>query len=205
MSAHPQLDSAAAYRAYYDEMGHHPSLQVIGYRPDYMRWLLPCLARNRVLELGAGTGGSMVVMALLGNRVTVVEISAPLCARFESARNTLPCPIADRLRMIHGAIEDLGLPERFDWVVLTEVLEHVIDPVRVLQVARAHAEPHGQLYVTAPAVRVGGASHVRGVPREALELWLGQSRWRAAQWRCNDAGQGLPEPYRQTVCFAEAA
>ena len=41
--------------------------------------------------------------------------------------------------------------------------------------------------------------------REALELWLGQSRWRAAQWRCNDAGQGLPEPYRQTVCFAEAA
>ena len=53
-------------------------------------------------------------------------------------------------RFQQGFAEDLALAERFDAVVLCEILEHVVDVPPVLAVAEQHLAPGGRVYVSMP-------------------------------------------------------
>ena len=198
------MRSREAFREFYDEDGRKPEMQCVHYRPTYMRHLLGRLKRSDILELGSSTGGNLYYLALLGNTVTGVECSRPLVANFHHFQAQMPLPMSSRIQLIEGMIEDLDLPHRFEWILATEILEHVFDPVEVLKVGRRHSLPNGKIFITAPEPRWGGSSHVRGVTVADLEEWLPQAGWRLTEAFVEMAGLGFAEPYRQTVAFAEA-
>lgn len=58
------------------------------------------------------------------------------------------------VRFLQGAAEDAGKlfpPESFDFVMLFEILEHVIDVERVLAAAQGVLKPGGKIAITVPA------------------------------------------------------
>jgi len=99
-----------------------------------------------VLDLGGGTGGQAVRLAVAGHRVTVVDPSPDALAAL--ARRADENGVADRLRGVQGDAEnlaDLVAPGSVDLVLCHGVLEVVDDPAQALAAALAALRPTGRL------------------------------------------------------------
>lgn len=95
-----------------------------------------------VLQLGSSDGYTLSRFREAGSsRVVGVEPGIPSC---EFARR---CYNVD---CILGTAEDFVLNERFELIVLTHILEHLYDPIPVLQKLHSHIAPNGYLLIEVP-------------------------------------------------------
>ena len=106
--------------------------------------LLDSQPNQRVLEIGCAAGRLGREFKKLGHYVAGIEISES--AAQEAKKNLDEVYIFD--------IED-NWPaeisrEKFDLIVLPEVLEHVFDPVYVLKKSSAILKPDGKIIITTP-------------------------------------------------------
>lgn len=112
--------------------------------PLMMRAFSPHFVGQSVLEIGSFEGRFTELLLQRFPRVTCIEAS-PDAARI--ARERL-----DSKAEIHCVeIEQWETIDRFENIVLTHVLEHVVDPVAVLQaVAERLLAPGGRVFVACP-------------------------------------------------------
>ena len=97
---------------------------------------------GRLLDVGCGHGLLLDEARLLGWEVEGVEVCETAAAY---ARGTLG------LKVHEAALEDLDLGgERFDAVLLADVVEHLSDPVSALRRCRRLLKPGGVLCVVTP-------------------------------------------------------
>ena len=104
-----------------------------------------CLEHARgssLLDLACGDGKLTEVFAQQFQRVVGVDASSK---HLDQAR--LRCA---EIEFHDSLVEDLHLDERFDTVVMLDVLEHVIDPVAFLKKAASFLAPGGVLIVHVP-------------------------------------------------------
>jgi SAM-dependent methyltransferase len=93
-----------------------------GARKDFVQ-ILPANSAGNILEIGCGFGetGSLALSEGKCQSYTGIELSER-AAKAAASRLT---------HVIHGNIEDMELefkPDSFDAVILSEVLEHLVDP-----------------------------------------------------------------------------
>ena len=120
----------------------------IGKAPSYEKRLV--MERvgfgKRVLEVGAHTGSFSWRLTKQGCRVTAVELNPRAAAQAESRAE----------RIIVGDIEDEQVTRQisppFDCILFMHVLEHMVDPWRVLRQANAWLEIGGSILVLLPNV-----------------------------------------------------
>lgn len=118
--------------------------------PNYLRWISDLIAPylgESVLELGAGVG-SITELYVDGRRVVATDLSdecvAALRERFRGATNV---EVAQKdLRQIG---EDA---ERFDSIVMINVLEHIKDDVGTLKSLRSLLSSAGTVILYVPAL-----------------------------------------------------
>lgn len=114
-------------------------------RPDVAA-LVPHTAR-KILDVGCGAGK---LGELLKSRqqccLTGIEVNedAALAACQGAYDTVFPCDVED---------EECVLYDTYDCVICADVLEHLRDPWRVLDMLLAHLEPGGHLVVSIPNVR----------------------------------------------------
>ncbi len=96
---------------------------------------------GRLLEVGCGHGLLLDEARRRGWRVEGIEPSASARAH---ARDALGLDVAD------ATLDGLAAGERFDAVVLADVLEHLDDPVGAVQACRELLAPGGALLVVTP-------------------------------------------------------
>ncbi len=126
------VQAGARPEAYYDQA-----------RPEVAA-LVPPECR-RVLDVGCGTGQLGRLLQQRGHHVTGVEL-IPEAA--EQAREHL-----DRVEIADIEIGFPFPPASFDAVVFADVLEHLIDPWRVLNEAVALLAPNGCVVASVPNVQ----------------------------------------------------
>lgn len=105
---------------------------------------------QRILEAGCGTGGNL-----------------PMLARHGELRAFEPDPRArERARARGYTVEEGSLPEgcpfaeeTFDWILMPDVLEHIEDDRRSLNVLSARLAPGGRLLLTVPAFSILWSRH----------------------------------------------
>lgn len=117
-----------------------------GVRQDFLE-LLPSDGKARILEIGCGAGetGAAAIAAGLCEEYCGVEI-APQAA--EIARTRLS-------EVLEGNVEQLELPwpdQHFDAVLMSEVLEHLIDPWSVVDRVAAKLKPGARVLASSPNV-----------------------------------------------------
>lgn len=112
---------------------------------------------GRLLDMGCGEGTTLQAFRNRGWEICGVDISAEAIAE---ARKKLPDATLEVADLEETRVE-LG---RFDLVRLDNVLEHVIDPEKVLRAARGYLAPGGELAVYVP--------HGRSL---SLRLWGSRS------------------------------
>lgn len=124
---------------YYDS--DYPFADAGQVRPiDFYQPMIDFLKRRtpgRLLDVGTGNSPFLPVMERLGWQVEGTEIDQQLASEL-SARK--------RIEVFAGELEDAGYDDgAFDAVTVIGVLEHVPDPVRLLQEARRILRPEGVL------------------------------------------------------------
>lgn len=97
----------------------------------------------RVLEVGAAEGFVTRELARRVERVVVVEPAT----RYADMVRALALP---NVEVVEQLAEDFSTAERFDEVVLSHVLEHVEEPVRLLATARSLLQEAGRVLVAVP-------------------------------------------------------
>lgn len=104
----------------------------------------PFFREGRLLELGSHEGAFTEFLLPFFDDITCLEASK--VAIHEAQRK-----FGERVTFVHGLIETAALAGRYDNVVLTHVLEHVDDPIRVLE--RINLEwlaDDGRLFLVVP-------------------------------------------------------
>jgi 2-polyprenyl-3-methyl-5-hydroxy-6-metoxy-1,4-benzoquinol methylase len=104
----------------------------------------PFLRSGSVLELGSYKGDFTRRLQPYFDDITCVDASIEA---MEEARRRL----GEDVEFVHGTFETVALERRFRNIVITHVLEHVDDPVRILQRANDEwLEPDGRLFLVCP-------------------------------------------------------
>lgn len=115
-------------------------------------------AGSAILDFGAGFGYVARGLAAHGYRVAVLEKSPNAVAGMQRAGMR----VVDSLDMMQG--------ERFDAITLWHVLEHIDEPLRVLQSLRRFLKPGGSFLIAVP--NAGGL-----FARASFEHWIWTLPW----------------------------
>lgn len=113
---------------------------------------------NRVLEVGCGAGGILSVFQ--DNRCEVLGLD------FDD--DYLDIARSKQIPVIKGSIDSLNKKDKYDLIILSHVLEHIIDPSVFLRKLSGHLNEGGVLYIEVPSL-----DHVStgGYDYDLLRYW----------------------------------
>jgi 2-polyprenyl-3-methyl-5-hydroxy-6-metoxy-1,4-benzoquinol methylase len=181
-----------------------------GARRDYVAEL-PINSQARILEIGCGEGGTGALALSEGK--CGVYCGVELCHKAaEKAKQKLT-------EVVVGNIEDLQLPwgpATFDAVILSEVLEHLVDPWAALRRIRPLLKPKASVFASSP--NISHYSAIRMLLRGQWDLtdvglmdrthlrWFTPSTYRALFESCGYAVNSAreKEPFRTKARIASA-
>jgi 2-polyprenyl-3-methyl-5-hydroxy-6-metoxy-1,4-benzoquinol methylase len=108
--------------------------------------------RKRVLDLGCDAGYALAAFREHGWSGVGIEVNR---STSEYARKRLGLPIL-------SSIDELEATEKFDVIMLSHVIEHIVEPSDLLKSLGERLRPGGVLYIKAPNY---GSRHVRYLKR----------------------------------------
>lgn len=100
------------------------------------------LKKGRVLELGPAEGLMTEYLLQYDPELTVIEGSSVFAAQLKEKFPSL--------QIVQSLFEETVLDEQFDFIVLGHVLEHVADPVLLLQLIKKWLAPGGKVLCAVP-------------------------------------------------------
>ena len=117
---------------------------------DRWRWIAPRLPTSKSLVLDAGSGNGSVAtnVGRLGHSVVALNFSESELQRCQR-RNPYP-NVTFELQDLRSLGERDDLRERFDVVICTEVIEHVLDDRKLMRDLAKTLKAGGQLLLTSP-------------------------------------------------------
>lgn len=163
----------------YNKEGKDTKDHKYGYSFDYdvmhpfmLKSFAPFFREGNLLELGCFKGEFTKRFLPYFNDITCVEAS-------DEAINFAQKEFGSRVKFVHSLFETAKLPEKYDNIVLTHVLEHIDDPVAVLKrVNDEWLSDTGRFFLVCPnanapsrqiAVKMGLIAHNSAVTPAELE------------------------------------
>jgi 2-polyprenyl-3-methyl-5-hydroxy-6-metoxy-1,4-benzoquinol methylase len=130
--------------------------------PFMLKSFTPFFRDGNILELGSFKGDFTKRLLSRFNDITCVEAS-------EEAIEIAKAKFGDRIKYINSLFETVQLPEKYDNIILTHVLEHIDEPVALMKrINNEWLSDKGRFFVVCPnanapsrqiAVKMGLISH----------------------------------------------
>jgi 2-polyprenyl-3-methyl-5-hydroxy-6-metoxy-1,4-benzoquinol methylase len=113
--------------------------------PYMIKSFIPHFVKGNCLELGSFKGDFTKRLTPHFQDITCVEISSEAIS--EAKSKILDQPI----KWVEGRFEDINLPTKYDNIILTHVLEHIDDPIRLLEkINNKWLSKDGKLFIVVP-------------------------------------------------------
>jgi 2-polyprenyl-3-methyl-5-hydroxy-6-metoxy-1,4-benzoquinol methylase len=113
------------------------------YEHPRAEWVLSVIQGGTLLEIGCGNGGMTRLLSPKVKSIVAFDISRPSLEELEKLG--LPNVITRE-----GLIENFQPEEKFDWVLMSEVIEHLRKPNETVNKAFDFVAPGGSLVLTTP-------------------------------------------------------
>ena len=107
------------------------------------QWIVDQVEGGSLLEIGCGNGGMTRLLAPRVASLTAMDVSAPSLLALE--RQGL-----GNVTTVRGLLEDYEPSQPFDWIAMSEILEHLRAPGRAVARCMQWLAPGGSLLVTTP-------------------------------------------------------
>ncbi len=147
------------------------------------RWILDRAKGGRLLEIGCGNGGMTRMLALQVAGIVALDVSAPSLDSVDRLG-------LDNVRTEETLVEQYEPSTPFEWIVISEVLEHVRKPQRLISTCLQWLSPGGSLLVTTPNGHWESDEHLQEFTLENFSrLLLGGDLETAQVGYCRD-GRG---------------
>lgn len=138
-----------------------------GYHKAFLRAYAPSIQGKSVLDVGCGTGEFLSALRDMGADVWGMDFARTAIATAKAnfhLDNVYAMPLEQFFK-------DIQTPE-FDIITCFEVIEHVDDPLSLLESLRKHLKPGGRIVLTAPSRERFGADLNRwDFPPNHLTRW----------------------------------
>lgn len=116
--------------------------RVLHWTQAILKYKLPSQKKQKVLEVGCGSGGLLFLLKELGFSVEGLEMSAKVV---DFAKNHF------HLDIKLGSFETQQYEDQsFDMIILMDVIEHLLDPKKALDICRRILKPDGILVIQCP-------------------------------------------------------
>lgn len=132
--------------AYYDELGVAFGKKVRA----RIHWIIREAKGEDILDIGCSGGLVPILLGREGKRVTGIDVSPEAIAEATSALKEEAASVQSVVMFSETNIMSFSANRQFDTVLMTEVLEHIGEPERVIQQAYMLVKPGGRLVVTVP-------------------------------------------------------
>ena len=114
-------------------------------------WMVDQARGPRILDLGCSEGVLEILLARKGFNVTGVDINAEALAFARDLLAREPEEVRARVHFVHGDLAQARLlDDRFDTLVMGEILEHLEDPQALLNRSLDLIRPDGRVIITTP-------------------------------------------------------
>lgn len=113
------------------------------YEHPRAKWVLSLIERGTLLEIGCGNGGMTRLLSPRVESITAFDISRPSLDELEK----LGLP---NVKTEQGLVENFQPDNRFDWVLMSEVIEHLRKPGETVNKAFEFVAPGGAMVLTTP-------------------------------------------------------
>lgn len=97
---------------------------------------------SKILDFGGGMGGALIPFSEAGHETLCMDYGED----YLEFSNSIG--ISTRL----GGLEEIPPSELYDLIILSHVLEHVVDPIPFLKRISVHLKPKGFLYIDVPSL-----------------------------------------------------
>jgi len=139
-----------------------------------------------ILDLGCGIGTNSIRLAKKGHHVTALDISKSMLDIF---RSRIPKNIVENIDLIHGDACNVEFDRKFDCIFLTLIIDHIEDPLPLLQKCRELLADNGFAIITIPH------------PIKDAGVWkksFNNGRWEYSSFEVNDYfGEGKMSKSRE--------
>ncbi len=98
--------------------------------------------KNRLLDIGCGNGDFLVFADDLGWNVLGLDVD----------KGAVSSALSKGVNVKLGGIESLNEDDKFDVITLNHVIEHVYNPVELIQKCFKHLNPGGKLWLETPSI-----------------------------------------------------
>lgn len=113
------------------------------YERPRVNWMLEQARGGRLLELGCADGTVTAMLAGQVERVVAVDVCAEAIARVEARGLT-------NVSVQVALLEHFRPDTEFEWIIMSEVLEHLRNPVVVVAQCLSWLKPGGSLLLSSP-------------------------------------------------------
>ncbi|WP_029332919.1 methyltransferase domain-containing protein [Exiguobacterium oxidotolerans] len=132
--------------AYYDQLGVAFGKKVRA----RIHWIVREAKGEDILDIGCSGGLVPILLGREGKCVTGIDVSPEAIAEATSALKEEAASVQSVVMFSETNIMSFSANRQFDTVLMTEVLEHIGEPERVIQQAYTLVKPGGRLVVTVP-------------------------------------------------------
>jgi len=107
------------------------------------KWILDRVHGGKLLEVGCGNGGMTRLLAPKVDQIVALDVSGPSLRELEKLG-------LQNVKIVKGLIEHYEPECLFEWIVMSEVLEHVRQPAQIVRHCFNWLVPGGTLLITTP-------------------------------------------------------
>lgn len=133
--------------AYRGDLGPRRQLDV----KQRIDWIIEQAQGSNVLDIGCSQGINSLLLGVRGMRVLGIDIDAQNLAIAQNELQTHYQNAVANVRFVHGDFLTYDFDDlRFDTILITEVLEHVDDPLLFLKKAAKLLSESGRMIITVP-------------------------------------------------------
>lgn len=140
------LNNDKIYEGYKGELGKEFQMKI----QKRFLWMSRMVRGKSVLDVGCSSGIFPILMAREGKTVLGIDIDQSAIQKANNIKSQEEDSVQKKVNFINISMNDLETNEKYDTIILSEILEHVFYPSEILEKATTMLNDDGVIVITVP-------------------------------------------------------